>query len=136
MSKILVVDDSPIELAMIAENIQEAFKEIGEECSIHTASDGDTALELIQKETPRMILLDLNLPKKSGLAVLRILKSTETTKHIPVVFITTSQDPLDILHGWREHIAGYIVKPLDYDDYKKISQTIIKYWIELVKTIH
>ena len=75
-----------------------------------------------------MILLDLNMPDTNGIEFLSILKENPDLKHIPVVILTTSDSNKDIIECYKLGIAGYILKPLKYEDYEKKIQTIINYW--------
>lgn len=94
------------------------------------ASNGEEALKILrQKETlPNIILLDLNMPKLNGIEFLRILKEDEVLKQIPTIVFTTSNNRKDILECYKIGIAGYIIKPLKYEDYKEIVKKTLDYW--------
>jgi len=94
------------------------------------ASNGVEALKILrQKETlPNIILLDLNMPKLNGIEFLRILKEDEVLKQIPTIVFTTSNNRKDILECYKIGIAGYIIKPLKYEDYKEIVKKTLDYW--------
>lgn len=94
------------------------------------AGNGEVALKVLrQKETlPNIILLDLNMPKLNGIEFLKILKEDEVLKQIPTIVFTTSNNRKDILECYKIGIAGYIIKPLKYEDYKEIVKKTLDYW--------
>lgn len=81
--------------------------------------------------TPKVIFLDLKLPKKSGLDVLRELRADERTKYIPVVMISTSREEKDVIEGQRLGLNGYIVKPDDFEKFAEAIRHIGYYWLVL-----
>lgn len=81
--------------------------------------------------TPKVIFLDLKLPKKSGLDVLRELRADERTKYIPVVMISTSREEKDVVEGQRLGLNGYIVKPDDFEKFAEAIKSIGYYWLVL-----
>lgn len=133
--EILLIEDRPedAELAMIA------LKESNLLNSIHWVEDGEEALEYISngKDTnsnfhlPDLILLDLKLPKISGLEVLKELKQGKNTKNIPVVILTTSKNEKDVDEAYDLGANSYIIKPVDFDKFKKTVQDIGMYWLLL-----
>lgn len=94
------------------------------------ASNGEEALSILtgKEIIPDIILLDLNMPKVNGLEFLRILKNDEKLRYIPTVIFTTSNNHRDILECYRIGIAGYILKPLKYEDYQVIVKKTLDYW--------
>lgn len=94
------------------------------------ATNGEEALKVLrQKKTlPNLILLDLNMPKLNGIEFLRILKGDNVLKQIPTIVFTTSNNRKDILECYKIGIAGYIIKPLKYEDYKGIVKKTLEYW--------
>jgi CheY-like chemotaxis protein len=94
------------------------------------AGNGDEALTILRANEiiPDIILLDLNMPKLNGLEFLRILKNDEKLRYIPTVIFTTSNNHRDILECYRIGIAGYILKPLKYEDYQVIVKKTLDYW--------
>lgn len=81
--------------------------------------------------TPKVIFLDLKLPKKSGLDVLRELRADERTKYIPVVMVSTSREEKDVVEGQRLGLNGYIVKPDDFEKFAEAIKSIGYYWLVL-----
>lgn len=135
--EILLVEDNPndIELAL------HALKKNHIANRIHVVRDGAEALEFIfgtgeyQHRTqqrypqPKVIFLDLKLPKVDGLEVLRILKSDERTQSIPVVMMTSSHEERDILESYRLGVNSYIVKPVDFDQFTEAVAQLGMYWL-------
>jgi CheY-like chemotaxis protein len=122
---ILLIEDDQIEIMK--------FKRIVSELSEHdfyTLPNGEKALEYLNETQtlPELILLDLNMPKMNGLEFLELLKKDQQFFHIPVVILTTSDNNADILASYRSGIAGYVTKPLKYEDYKTRLHRIIDYW--------
>ncbi|NER17361.1 response regulator [Spongiivirga citrea] len=101
------------------------------------AKNGEEALILVQEENkiPDVIFLDLNMPKMNGTEFLKILKNDTALKYIPAMILTTSNNRADILECYAVGIAGYILKPLRYEDYKEKIQVAVEYWShnELIK---
>lgn len=82
---------------------------------------------------PDLILLDLNLPRKSGLEVLAEIKADDNLKNIPVVILTTSESEEDILRSYNLHANCYVTKPVDMNRFLKIVQQIEIFWFVIVK---
>ncbi len=101
------------------------------------AENGEKALEFLEsnKELPDLIFLDLNMPKMNGLEFLKILKSNPALRYTPVVILSTSNNHNDLKESYEIGIAGYIVKPLKYEDYADKIKCLIEYWSvnELIK---
>ena len=100
---------------------------------IHSARDGEEALAFLQRweegePLPVFILLDIKLPKVSGLSVLRAIKSHPRFRTIPIVMLTGSEDDLDIQEAYKLGCNSYIVKPVDFDKFMDIASRIGIYW--------
>jgi len=97
---------------------------------ITKAKTADEAFEILkQKDSfPDIILLDLNMPKISGIEFLSILKSNATLKHIPTIILTTSDNEKDLNKCYEIGVSGYILKPLKYEDYVKKIEIVLSYW--------
>ena len=108
--KILVVDDSWTELTLIATPLR------NQGFDVVTAVDGDEALEKVFKERPQCIVLDVVLPKQNGFQLCRKLKSSDTSKHIPIILLTSKNTPLDKSWGLRQGADMYMTKPFSEDE--------------------
>ena len=103
-------------------------------------SDGEAALNYLTRRppfadpaaapTPRLVLLDLRLPKVDGLDVLRAIKASPELRHIPVVILTTSAADRDVAGAYAAHANSYLVKPLDADRLERMIQDVGRYWLE------
>ncbi len=107
---------------------------------LNVVEDGVEAMAFLRKQGkyaevahPDLVLLDLNLPKKSGTEVLAQIKADETLKRIPVVILTTSQADKDILEAYNLYANCYITKPVDFDQFVSIIQSIEDFWFTIVK---
>jgi two-component system, response regulator len=107
--------------------------------SIHVARDGEEALEFLFcngahanrsfDRPPRLVLLDLKLPKIDGMEVLRRLKADSRTQCIPVVILTSSKEERDLVRGYGLGVNSYIQKPVDFDQFRDIVKTAGLYWL-------
>ena len=129
---ILLIEDNPGDVRLT----QEAFKEGNMSIKLDVTMDGVEAIKYLKKEapfeqvdTPDLILLDLNLPKRDGREVLQEIKSDGILKRIPVVVLTTSNAEQDILKSYNLHVNCYINKPVDFDKFFDIIQKIEDFWL-------
>ncbi|HEX4484949.1 MAG TPA: response regulator [Terriglobales bacterium] len=132
---ILLVEDSPSDALMTKEalNHQKVLNRL------HIVDDGVEAMAFLRRqgkysEAPRpgLILLDLNLPRKNGLEVLRDLKSDAELKAIPVVVLTTSKAEEDVLNSYEAHANCYITKPVEFTKLTQAVQSIREFWVCVV----
>src|ERR1700754_2829040 len=103
---------------------------------IHVALDGESALEYLRtpgRRLPDLILLDLNLPGIDGREVLAEIKSDALLSIIPVVILTTSRAEEDILRTYRLHANCYITKPVDFQQFIRVVQSIEQFWFAIVR---
>jgi CheY-like chemotaxis protein len=123
---ILFVEDDAIEVMMFNRVIQK----IGINHKLIEANNGENALKILNAKEiiPDIILLDLNMPKLNGIEFLKIIKNNEVLKQIPIIIFTTSNNHRDISDCYKIGIAGYIIKPLKYDDYTVLVQKTLEYW--------
>lgn len=133
--EILLVEDNPGDVRLT----REALKDAKVANTLHVVEDGVLALDFLHRrppfaETPRpdLILLDLNLPRKSGREVLAEIKSDERFRAIPVVVLTTSKAEEDILRAYNLHANCYITKPVDFTQFTTIVRTIEDFWLTIV----
>jgi CheY-like chemotaxis protein len=137
--EILLIEDNPADVRLT----REALKDAKVWNQVHVALDGVEALAFLRREgkyekvpRPDLILLDLNLPKKDGRAVLEEIKQDDALKHIPVVVLTTSQAEQDILASYRLRANAFVTKPVDLEQFLKAVRTIEQFWLEVVKLSH
>ncbi|MFC6876015.1 response regulator [Flavobacterium myungsuense] len=124
--KILFIEDDTIEVI----KFNRVLKTSGLNHVIIEAENGEDALHILKEKEiiPDIIVLDLNMPKLNGKEFLRILKSDDTLKYIPAIILTTSNNNKDILECYKIGIAGYILKPLKYEDYVDRIKKLLAYW--------
>ncbi len=126
--KILLIEDDVIEV-MKFKRVLSSITD-GNTYEFQNAENGEEALEMLNHGTfmPDIILLDLNMPKISGIEFLSILKNDDRLKFLPTVVLTTSNNEKDVLECFKIGIAGYVLKPLKYEDYIVKIQKILGYW--------
>ncbi len=134
--EILLVEDNPGDVRLT----QEALKEGKVANNLHVSYDGVEALTYLRGEgnhadrtLPDLILLDLNLPKKDGRAVLEEIKNDEELKKIPVVILTTSRDEEDVLKTYKLHANCFISKPVELDQFIHVIRSIEDFWLTVVR---
>lgn len=134
-------DVSRFRVLLIEDNIgdirltEEAFKECAPHAELQYVLDGVAALAYLQSsEQPRpdLILLDLNLPRKDGRAVLKTIKADEGLRHIPVVVLTTSSAAQDVRGAYAAHANCYINKPVDFEGFLQIVELLAHFWMRVV----
>ncbi|WP_395751218.1 response regulator [Prosthecobacter sp.] len=133
--EILLVEDSLEDLELT----QRALRNSNLGNHIQIARDGAEALDFIFcegehagrriEDTPKMILLDLKLPKVDGLEVLERIKGDPRTKHIPVVILTSSKEQVDVIRSYQLGVNSYIVKPVNFEGFTAAVQELGMYWL-------
>jgi len=133
---VLLVDDDPGDVLLV----REAFDDHKVGNLLSVVSDGVQALEYVRAEgsyvdaaRPDLILLDLNLPRKSGIEVLEEIKGDPALSTILVVVLTTSEAEEDIVRAYKLHANAYITKPVDFEQFTRIVHQIDDFFIGLVK---
>ncbi len=123
---ILLIEDDEIEVM----KFNRVLKNIDSNHKIVEANNGEEALAILKEKEiiPDIILLDLNMPRISGIEFLGILKQDSVLKYIPAIILTTSNNYSDILECYKIGIAGYVLKPLKYDDYVDRIKKLLEYW--------
>src|ERR1700759_1324806 len=132
MIEILLVDDSEFDCRLTVE----ALKDAKVRNQIHVVHDGEAALEFLRQpgqRRPDLILLDLNLPGIDGREVLAEIKSDPQLAIIPVVVLTTSRAEEDVLRTYQLHANCYITKPVDFQQFIRVVQSIEDFWFSIVR---
>jgi CheY-like chemotaxis protein len=135
--EVLLVEDNLGDVELTSLALEESKLRI----NLNVVEDGVAALEFLRHQQqkyanapyPDLILLDLNLPKKSGHEVLAEIKADEALKRIPVVVLTTSQAEEDILKAYNYYASGYIAKPAGFDQFVRVVQSIEDFWFATVR---
>ncbi len=133
---ILLVEDNEGDILLTTE----AFEEAKIMNTISICRDGQEAVEFLNKEgqysqaqSPDLILLDVNLPKKNGHEVLHYIKNNKDLKYIPVIMLTTSMSEKDIAMSYENHVNCYITKPVEADNFLNVIASIESFWIKIVQ---
>ncbi|MGB2232134.1 MAG: response regulator [Flavobacteriaceae bacterium] len=123
---VLLIEDDTIEVMKLNRTITK----LKLNHKIVIANNGEEALKTLKVDNflPDIILLDLNMPKMNGIEFLSILKSDENLRYIPAIILTTSKNQKDLLECYKIGIAGYVLKPLKYEDYILKIQNLLDYW--------
>jgi CheY-like chemotaxis protein len=137
---------SPVEILMVEDNpgdvrlTREALKEARIRNRLHAVPDGVEALAFLRREgkyaaapRPSLILLDLNLPRKSGRETLAEVKADPNFRRIPVVILTTSRDEQDVLQSYDLHANCFITKPVDLEQFLAVIRSVEGFWLEVVR---
>ena len=132
---ILLVEDNPDDEILTLR----ALKKANVANRIEVVRDGAEALDFVfgsgnyagrdTSDMPQLILLDLKLPKVSGLQVLERIRSDERTKRIPVVILTSSTEEIDIKSGYDLHVNSFVSKPVNFQEFSDVVQRLGLYWL-------
>ena len=133
---ILLVENSDGDILLI----QKAFEHTQRHPNLQVVNNGEAALDFLQRHPPYetamrpdIIILDLNLPKINGIEVLRIIKTDAQLKVIPVIMLSVSNSPYDILATYQHHANCYLVKPRDFSEFMELVQRIDDFWRGIVR---
>ena len=139
--EILLVEDNPRDVEMTLR----ALKKHNMANKVHVVTDGAEAMDFIftrgayahtdKNQVPKVVFLDLKLPKVGGLEVLRAIKGDERTRSIPVVVLTSSQEEKDMVESYLLGVNSYVVKPLDFDNFVEAIGQIGLYWLVINKPL-
>ncbi|MBS0226235.1 MAG: response regulator [Proteobacteria bacterium] len=119
MAHILIVDDSPSQLL----GLRRVVEKLGHQCS--TAEDGAAGVELAKNLQPDLILMDVVMPNLNGFQATRSITREETTKHIPVVLVTTKDQDTDRMWGMRQGARAYITKPFSEKELAEVVTELL-----------
>ncbi len=133
--EILLVEDNPGDVRLT----QEALSESKVTNTLHVAQDGVEAMAFLNGEPPfenrklpDIVLLDLNLPRKSGMEVLADMKADDILDQIPVVILTTSRADEDVLRSYKLHANCYVNKPVDFNEFMNVIKALDGFWLSVV----
>jgi len=136
---ILLVEDDEHDVFFLKRALQKAQLDL----ALHVVTDGEQALQFLHQTgeytsapRPGLILLDLNLPRRSGHEVLAELKEDPQLRVIPVVILTTSQAEEDILRSYSLHANAYVSKPVDFERFMDVIRQIDNFFVTVVKLPH
>lgn len=134
--QILLVEDNEGDILLT----KEAFEDASLSYHINVARDGKEGMQYLEKkgkfadaETPDLVLLDINLPKKNGHEVLHFIKSNDSLKHIPVIMLTTSNSENDVEKSYKNHANCHIIKPIEVEDFLYVMANIESFWINIAR---
>lgn len=134
--EILLVDDSPLD----AELAMRGLEEHNLANNVVWVKDGEQALDYVYRRGtfegrssagPRLILLDLKMPKVDGIEVTRVIKGDESTRHIPIVIMTSSEEERDISRSYSLGANSYVVKPVDFESLANVASQAGYYWLAI-----
>ena len=130
--EILLVEDNPsyVELTL------RAVRTIGlGGVQMDVAEDGERALQILLSpdvdRLPRLVILDLKLPRIGGLEVLRQVRANPATRHLPVVMLTSSRMPSDVAESYRLGANSFVVRPMNFPTYFRVVGDIVNYWLTI-----
>lgn len=130
---VLLVEDHPADVALT----RKAFARLGRATQLHVALNGLEAMAFLQQtgrfaQAPRpdIVLLDLNMPRMGGLEVLDQVRAIPSLSLIPFIILTTSAAPGDVVRSYALGANSYVVKPVKYNDFLDLIQTLDTYWLE------
>lgn len=133
---ILLVEDSPTDAAILIA----AFESIGYKGNIQIAQTGTEAITALESastaesnNTPTLILLDLNLPRKNGHEILQEIKNNDLWKSIPTLIFSSSSSPADIAKSYQLHANAHLAKPRELEKYKHVAQQIHSFWLDIAE---
>ncbi len=124
----MLVEDDLVD----ASTVMQSLKDLRVRNPLVHKTDGEEALEYLrnnQSTIPALIILDLNMPKISGVELLQILKGDTEFQHIPVVVLTVSKYEQDKVDTFNLGVAGYVIKAMDYDAFLRSMDIVIQYWV-------
>lgn len=128
---ILIVDDGPGDRRLL----EESLREHAPDYSVYSTQNGEQALAYLESSANRvaLVFLDLNMPGIDGRDVLAHIKQNSSLAHIPVIVLTTSEDPQDIKFCYQHHANSVMTKPMFLDDLSTTIGTVVSYWLRTVK---
>ncbi len=135
-NKLLLVEDSPADIDLVREVLSEFEHNIG----LHAVTNGKEALDFLHRQgdyedapSPDLVLLDLDLPKMNGFEFLREIRSKKRFQQLPVIVLTMSNAEEDISRAYKNDANCCITKPLGFEDFNQVMQSINNFWFELAQ---
>lgn len=141
----VVAGGRPAEILLVEDNEDDvmltrmAFGKAKLPINLHHAKDGEEGIAFLRKQgeyatapTPDLVLMDLNMPRKDGRETLAEIALDEHLRHLPVVILTTSAEEQEILKMYQLRASSYIVKPVDFDRFQRVIQSLHEYWFTVV----
>jgi CheY-like chemotaxis protein len=135
-AEVLLVEDNPSDVALT----RHLFGAVALPVNLSVAYDGEEAVALLRRradggdgDCPDLVLLDLNLPRMSGLEVLGELKADERLQRIPVIVLTTSSAEQDVRSAYSRHANAYVTKPVDLDQFIHVIGAIEQFWLDVAR---
>lgn len=145
MNKNLLASCRPAEVLLVEDNDNDAeltkigFRRAKLAVNLQHVGNGEECMAFLRKEgkyadapTPDLILLDLNMPRMGGLEVLKEVARDDHLKHLPIVVLTSSEADKDVLMSYQLRCNSYIVKPIDFENFAKVIQSLTDYWFTVV----
>lgn len=130
---LLLVEDSAPDVQIL----QRVMRDAGPDLELQVARDGQEAVERIFRQGPHvlpdLVLLDLHLPRLSGLDVLKRIRAGSETRHLPVVVWSTSRQDADVRDAYQAGASSYIQKPRDFTQYRDVLEGMLRYWFQVVQ---
>ncbi len=124
---ILLVEDDEVDVM----TVKRAVKKLNISNPLDHATDGEDAIKYLEDKFPKVpciIILDINMPRMNGIEFLKIIKADERFKRIPVIVLTTSKEEQDRYQSFNLSVAGYMVKPVDFEKFVEVMEVIRNYW--------
>jgi two-component system, chemotaxis family, response regulator Rcp1 len=135
-ARVLLVEDNEADVRLT----REALREAGEDVRLSSVGDGDQAMHYLRREAgytevpqPDLVLLDLNLPRKSGLEVLDEMRGDGSLASIPVIVLTSSSARQDVEECYARGANAFVVKPLELDAFMDLIGAILRFWLEIAQ---
>jgi CheY-like chemotaxis protein len=136
MKTVLLVEDDPIDVMLVLRT----FKRMKLDADVRVVHDGDAAVRYLgaleefgnrnQNPLPYVVVLDLNLPRRSGFEVLQWIRQQSPYKHLPVVVLTSSSRDVDMRNAYNAGANSYLVKSPDQDELNRMATALHNYWLE------
>ena len=141
---------APVDVLLVEDNANDAefalraLRKSAPDARVAHVDDGARALDFLFRNgefaaragcaAPRIVLLDLKLPKLTGIEVLRRVKANEETRAIPIAVVTSSKEPRDVEEVYRCGANSYVVKPVNFEAFTKSLGEVVRYWLEVNRT--